>query len=76
MPHTMHHNYATTSWERGLDPYTTMRLIGHSSIKVTMHIYTHINDRQLTTMREKVDELFKKSCKKVAQGRSEHGLRV
>ena len=72
----MHRNYATTSWERGLDPYTTMRLIGHSSIKVTMHIYTHINDRQLTTMREKVDELFKKSCKKVAQGRSGHGWRV
>ena len=62
MPHTMRHNYAIMCWERGLDPYTTMRLMGHSSIKVTMDIYTHINDRQLTTMREKVDELFKKSC--------------
>ena len=72
MPHTMHHNYATMCWERGLDPYTTMRLMGHSSIKVTMDIYTRINDRQLTTVREKADELFKK----VAQGRSEHGWHV
>lgn len=75
-PHALRHNYATMCWERGLDPYTTMRLMGHSSIKVTMDIYTHINDRQLTTMREKVDGLFKKSCKKVAQGRSEHDWRV
>ena len=72
MPHTMRHNYATMSWERGLDPYTTMRLMGHSSIKVTMDIYTRINDRQLTTVREKAGELFKK----VAQGRSGHGWHV
>ena len=72
----MRNNYATMCWERGLNPYTTMRLMGHSSFKVTMDVYTRINDRQLTTMREKVDELFKKSCKKVAQGRSGHGWHV
>lgn len=59
-PHVIRHNYATMCWEAGLDAYTTMRLMGHSSIKTTMDIYTHINDRQIQTIAAKVDTVFAK----------------
>lgn len=62
-PHSMRHNYASMCWESGLDPYTTMRLIGHASIKTTMDIYTHLNDKQLDKISEKVEAIFgNKSC--------------
>lgn len=67
-PHALRHNYATTCWESGLDAYTTMRLMGHASIKTTMDIYTHLNDAQIDKMHEKIDAMFRnKSCTKVAQ---------
>lgn len=62
-PHCIRHNYATVCWERGIDPYTTMRLMGHSSIKTTMDIYTHLNERQMARISQKIDGLFEKqSC--------------
>lgn len=67
-PHTIRHNYATMCWEKGIDPYTTMRLMGHSSIKTTMDIYTHLNDKQIQNMADKIEIVFgKQSCTKVAQ---------
>lgn len=66
-PHAIRHNYATMCWEAGLDPYTTMRLMGHASIKTTMDIYTHLNDRQMDRIAEKVEIIFDSSENKVAQ---------
>ena len=76
-PHTLRHNYATMCWENDIDVYSAMRLLGHSSIKTTMDIYTHLTDSQLGKMTEMVDDMFsstssqaaqnKKSCTKVAQ---------
>lgn len=76
-PHTLRHNYATMCWENDIDVYSAMRLLGHSSIKTTMDIYTHLTDSQLEKMSEMVDDMFsatqsqtmpnKKSCTKVAQ---------
>ena len=67
-PHILRHNYATVCWENGIDAYTTMRLMGHASIKTTLDIYTHLNEAQMEKMHEKIDVLFQKqSCKKVAQ---------
>lgn len=65
-PHDIRHNYATMCWESGIDPYTTMRLMGHSSIKTTMDIYTHLNDRQFQNMAAKIEVVFgKKVAKKL-----------
>lgn len=63
-PHTMRHNYATMCYENGIDPYTAMRLLGHSSIKTTMDIYTHLSSTQLQKMTATVDDMFES---KVAQ---------
>lgn len=73
-PHAIRHNYATMCWENGVDPYTTMRLMGHSSIKTTMDIYTHLNDKQLHNMADKIEVVFgKQSCTKVAQDDGKEG---
>lgn len=62
-PRCIRHNYATVCWERGIDPYTTMHLMGHSSIKTTMDIYAHLNERQMARISQKIDGLFEKlSC--------------
>lgn len=67
-PHALRHNFASMCWENGLDAYSAMRLLGHSSIKTTMDIYTHLSDAQLHQIGSKVDAMFsKQSCTKVAQ---------
>ena len=61
-PHAMRHNYATICWEAGLDPYTTMKLMGHASIKTTMDIYTHLSETQLAQTTVEVNKMFSKLC--------------
>lgn len=57
-PHALRHNYITLCWEHGLDPYETMKLVGHTSITTTMNIYTHLSEKQLTRTAEKLDAMF------------------
>ena len=57
-PHALRHNYITMCWEHGIDPYETMRLVGHSSITTTMDIYTHLSDAQMTKTAAKLDDMF------------------
>ena len=67
-PHTLRHNYITLCWESGIDPYTTMKLVGHTSIKTTMDIYTHLSELQMEKAKQQVRAMFdRKSCTKVAQ---------
>lgn len=63
-PHMLRHNYVTMCWENGIDVYTTMRLVGHTSIKTTMDIYTHLSERQMEEAATQVESMFEK---KVAQ---------
>ena len=57
-PHALRHNYITMCWEHGLDPYETMKLVGHSSITTTMNIYTHLSDAQMAKTAAKLDDMF------------------
>ena len=67
-PHALRHNYVTLCWEHGLDPYETMKLVGHASITTTMNIYTHLSEAQLTKTAAKLDQMFSpNSCTKVAE---------
>lgn len=58
-PHTLRHNYATMLYENGVDPYTAAKLLGHSSIKTTMDIYTHFSRPALDAARASLDNIFK-----------------
>lgn len=57
-PHVLRHNYITMCWEHGFDPYETMKLVGHVSIKTTMDIYTHLSDAQMAKTAVRVDAMF------------------
>ena len=57
-PHALRHNYITMCWEHGLDPYETMKLVGHTSIKTTMDVYTHLSEAQLVKTAAKLDNMF------------------
>ena len=57
-PHALRHNYITMCWEHGLDPYETMKLVGHASIKTTLDIYTHLSEVQMAKTAEKLDDMF------------------
>ena len=41
-PHSMRHTFATRSLERGIPPKVVQGYLGHSTIDVTMNIYTHV----------------------------------
>lgn len=56
-PHTFRHTYATMLYYAGIDIKTAQYLLGHSSIKVTMDIYTHIDKSQIKNTTSKL-ELF------------------
>lgn len=64
-PHTLRHNYITMCWENGLDPYETMKLVGHTSITTTMNIYTHFSDAQMEKTAGKLDAMFSANSKPV-----------
>lgn len=57
-PHALRHNYVTLCWEHGLDPYETMKLVGHASITTTMNIYTHLSEAQMAKTAAKLDDMF------------------
>ena len=46
--HVLRHGYATILYEAGVDPYTAMRLLGHSDVQTTMSIYTHLRKKKET----------------------------
>ncbi|MBQ7859213.1 MAG: tyrosine-type recombinase/integrase [Faecalibacterium sp.] len=47
-PHMLRHTYATTLYKAGVDVRTAQKLMGHSSIKMTADIYTHLEQEDLT----------------------------
>lgn len=44
--HDLRHTYCTLLFEAGVDVKTAAYLMGHSDIKVTMGIYTHLSEQQ------------------------------
>ena len=52
-PHTLRHTFATRCFENKMEPKVVQTLLGHSSISITLNIYTHVLDN-------KMDEEIKK----------------
>lgn len=46
--HTLRHTYATRAIESGMQPKVLQKLLGHSSIRITMDTYVHVTDDSLT----------------------------
>lgn len=52
-PHSLRHTFATRCFENKMEPKVVQKLMGHSSISVTLNIYTHV-------LNNKMDEEIKK----------------
>lgn len=47
-PHQLRHTYATMLYLAGVDILTASKLLGHSSVQVTLDIYTHLDEQYKT----------------------------
>ena len=46
-PHTIRHTFATRCFENGIEPKVAQKLLGHSSISITLNIYTHVMENKM-----------------------------
>ena len=46
-PHTLRHTFATRCFENKMEPKVVQALMGHSSISITLNIYTHVLDNKM-----------------------------
>lgn len=43
-PHTLRHTFATRAFESGMKPKSVQYILGHSSLAMTMDLYTHVTE--------------------------------
>lgn len=53
-PHYLRHTYATNLRRAGIDMKTAQYLLGHSDIRTTANIYSHVDDDDIKNVREKL----------------------
>lgn len=46
-PHTIRHTFATRCFENGIEPKVAQKLLGHSSISITLNVYTHVMESKM-----------------------------
>lgn len=57
-PHILRHTYATMLFEADVDVKTAQYLLGHSSIQMTMDIYTHLSEKKVDSAEEKINNFL------------------
>jgi len=57
-PHMLRHTYATSLYRAGIDLRTAQTLLGHSSIKMTAEIYTHLEAEDSMQAGDKLNSFF------------------
>ena len=57
-PHQLRHTYATMLYMSGVDVKSASELLGHSSIEITMKIYTHLTEETKVISISKYDQFL------------------
>lgn len=58
--HQIRHEYATMLYEAGVDVKTAMRYLGHTTISMTMDVYTHLSEKHLESEQNKLISYLEK----------------
>lgn len=54
-PHAFRHTFATRAIENGMSPKTLQKILGHSSLQMTMDLYCHVSDETLFDEMKKME---------------------
>ena len=57
-PHCLRHTYCTLLHEAGIDVVTAKELMGHSDIKTTLGVYTHLSKEKAERDMQKLNDLL------------------
>ena len=57
-PHTFRHTFATRAIEAGMQPQVLKTILGHSSLAMTMDLYSHVMEDTKMNEMEKIDIAF------------------
>lgn len=57
-PHTLRHTFATRGLENGIQPKVMQELLGHTSITMTLDIYSHVLPDTKATETQKIANMF------------------
>ena len=52
--HTFRHTFATRCFESGIDPKVVQSYLGHSSVSMTLDLYTHVTEEKSSSDIEKI----------------------
>lgn len=58
-PHTLRHSFATRAFENGMTPKTVQTLMGHSTLNITMDLYTHVTNDIKNKEMKKLEQILK-----------------
>ncbi|CUP62777.1 Integrase [[Ruminococcus] torques] len=54
-PHTFRHTFATRAIENGMNPKMLQKILGHSTLQMTMDLYCHVTDDALFNEMKKME---------------------
>nr|WP_242943698.1 site-specific integrase [Lachnoclostridium phocaeense] len=59
-PHALRHTFATRCFEAGIEAKTVQKYLGHSSVAITLDIYTHVTNDKAKEEMNKLENFYQK----------------
>lgn len=60
-PHALRHTFATRCFEAGMEAKSVQMFLGHSSISITLDLYTHVTDDKQRKELNKLENLYQQA---------------